>query len=58
MEEAIPEGLMVLALPEGQRRFLRTSNGLEEKRGVCSERVNKELRCLSKTAGAVCAPSG
>ena len=28
LEKAIPEGLSVFALPESQRRFLRTSNGL------------------------------
>ncbi len=28
LEEAIPEGLTVFTLPECQRRFLRTSNGI------------------------------
>lgn len=44
MEEAIPEGLTVFALPEPYRRFLRTSNGLE--------RVNKELRRRFRVVGS------
>ena len=44
LEQAIPEGLTVFALPEHQRRFLRTSNGLE--------RVNKELRRRFRVVGA------
>ena len=36
MEENLPEGLAVFALPEGQRKRLRTSN--------MAERVNKELK--------------
>jgi putative transposase len=44
LEEAIPEGLTVFTLPEGQRRFLRTSNGLE--------RVNKELRRRFRVVGS------
>lgn len=44
MEEAVPEGLTVFGLPEPQRRFLRTSNGLE--------RVNKELRRRFRVVGS------
>lgn len=44
MEEALPEGLSVFGLPEPQRRFLRTSNGLE--------RVNKELRRRFRVVGS------
>lgn len=44
LDEAIPEGLTVFALPECQRRFLRTSNGLE--------RVNKELRRRFRVVGS------
>ena len=44
LEEAIPEGLTVFTLPECQRRFLRTSNGLE--------RVNKELRRRFRVVGS------
>jgi len=44
MEEALPEGLNVFALPEPYRRFLRTSNGLE--------RVNKELRRRFRVVGS------
>lgn len=44
LEEAIPEGLTVFTLPESQRRFLRTSNGLE--------RVNKELRRRFRVVGS------
>lgn len=44
LEVAIPEGLTVLTLPESQRRFLRTSNGLE--------RVNKELRRRFRVVGS------
>lgn len=44
MEEAVPEGLSVFALPEPQRRFLRTSNGLE--------RVNKEVRRRFRVVGS------
>ena len=36
MEENLPEGLAVFALPEIQRRRMRTSN--------MAERVNKELK--------------
>lgn len=44
LESAIPEGLTVFSLPESQRRFLRTSNGLE--------RVNKELRRHFRVIGS------
>jgi len=44
LEQAIPEGLAVFSLPEQQRRFLRTSNGLE--------RVNKELRRRFRVVGS------
>lgn len=44
MAKAIPEGLSVFSLPEPQRRFLRTSNGLE--------RVNKELRRRFRVVGS------
>jgi len=44
LEQAIPEGLSVFSLPESQRRFLRTSNGLE--------RVNKELRRRFRVVGS------
>ena len=44
IEESIPEGLAVFSLPEQQRRFLRTSNGLE--------RVNKELRRRFRVVGS------
>jgi len=44
LETAIPEGLSVFAFPEHQRRFLRTSNGLE--------RVNKELRRRFRVVGS------
>lgn len=44
LEEAIPEGLTVFTLPECQRRFLRTTNGLE--------RVNKELRRRFRVVGS------
>lgn len=36
LETAIPQGLTVFAFPEGQRRRLRTANGLE--------RLNREIR--------------
>jgi transposase-like protein len=42
MEESLPEGLAVLALPEAHRRLLRTTNGLE--------RVNKEIRRRTRVA--------
>lgn len=44
LEEAIPEGLTVLGLPDSCRRLLRTSNGLE--------RVNKELRRRFRVVGS------
>ena len=44
MEQAIPEGLSIFSFPEPQRRFLRTSNGLE--------RVNKELRRRFRVVGS------
>lgn len=44
MEQALPEGLSVFAVPEPWRRFLRTSNGLE--------RVNKELRRRFRVVGS------
>ncbi|MBC8143859.1 MAG: IS256 family transposase [Armatimonadetes bacterium] len=44
LERSIPEGLSVFSLPESQRRFLRTSNGLE--------RVNKELRRRFRVVGS------
>ena len=44
LEKAIPEGLTVFMLPEQQRRYLRTSNGLE--------RVNKELRRRFRVVGS------
>ena len=44
MDVAIAEGLTVFCLPDGHRRFLRTSNGLE--------RVNKELRRRFRVVGA------
>ena len=43
LETAIPEGLSVFTMPEQQRRYLRTSNGLE--------RVNKELRRRFRVVG-------
>ena len=49
LEEAIPEGLTVFTLPECQRRFLRTSNGLE--------RVNKELRRRFRVVGSFASDS-
>ena len=44
LENAVPEGLSVFTLPEQQRRYLRTSNGLE--------RVNKELRRRFRVVGS------
>jgi len=44
LEQAVPEGLSVFALPEPYRRLLRTSNGLE--------RVNKELRRRFRVVGS------
>lgn len=44
MEEALPEGFTVFSFPEGYRRMLRTSNGLE--------RVNKELRRRFRVVGS------
>jgi transposase-like protein len=44
LEEAVAEGLTVLAFPEPWRRLLRTSNGLE--------RVNKELRRRFRVVGS------
>lgn len=44
LEKAIPEGLSVFSFPEQQRRYLRTSNGLE--------RVNKELRRRFRVVGS------
>ena len=44
LEKAIPEGFSVFSLPESQRRYLRTSNGLE--------RVNKELRRRFRVVGS------
>ncbi len=43
LEQNIPEGLTVLGLPEGQRRLLRTTNGLE--------RVNRELKRRTRVVG-------
>jgi transposase-like protein len=43
LEQNIPEGLTVFGLPEGQRRLLRTTNGLE--------RVNKELKRRTRVVG-------
>ena len=43
MEQNIPEGLTVFGLPEGQRRLLRTTNGLE--------RINKELKRRTRVVG-------
>jgi transposase-like protein len=42
MEENLPQGLAVLALPEAHRRLLRTTNGLE--------RVNKEVKRRTRVA--------
>lgn len=42
LEENLPEGLNVFALPEAHRRLLRTTNGLE--------RVNKEVKRRTRVA--------
>jgi putative transposase len=42
MDENLGEGLMVYAFPEGHRRLLRTTNGLE--------RVNQEIRRRTRVA--------
>ena len=42
MEQALPEGLSVFALPEPHRRLLRTSNGVE--------RVNREVKRRTRVA--------
>jgi putative transposase len=42
MEENLGEGLMVYAFPEGHRRLLRTTNGLE--------RLNQEIRRRTRVA--------
>ena len=42
MEQALPEGLAVFALPEPHRRLLRTSNSVE--------RVNREVRRRTRVA--------
>jgi transposase-like protein len=42
MEENLPEGLTVFAFPEGHRRMLRTSNGME--------RLNQEIRRRTRVA--------
>ena len=42
MEENIGEGLMAFAFPEGHRRLLRTTNGLE--------RLNQEIRRRTRVA--------
>jgi transposase-like protein len=44
MEEALPGGFSVFSFPEGYRRMLRTSNGLE--------RVNKEVRRRFRVVGS------
>ena len=44
METAIPESLTVMQLPEGLRKRLRTSNGIE--------RINQELRRRFKVIGS------
>jgi putative transposase len=43
LEQNIPEGLTVFGLPAGQRRALRTTNGLE--------RVNRELKRRTRVVG-------
>lgn len=43
LEENIPQGLTVFGLAEGQRRLLRTTNGLE--------RVNRELKRRTRVVG-------
>jgi putative transposase len=42
MEQALPEGLTVFALPEAHRRLLRTTNGVE--------RLNREVRRRTRVA--------
>ena len=42
MEQALPEGLAVFALPEAHRRLLRTSNSVE--------RINREVRRRTRVA--------
>jgi len=43
LEENIPEGLMVFALPARHRRFIRTTNGLE--------RLHREIGRRSRIVG-------
>jgi len=43
LEETIPQGLTVFALPEAHRRLLRTTNGLE--------RLNKEVKRRTRVVG-------
>jgi putative transposase len=43
LEENIPEGLTAFGLPSGQRRLLRTTNGLE--------RLNQELKRRTAVVG-------